>query len=157
MIREAGKGMGSQEEGAERGRIVSHLKDLLEEEISEAGSRIVKAVIAEREGFPEAALVLREVAADEANHAFLIAEFLPEPPFGDTKSNLEASVEADADAARRESEFAKSAREAGMGKIAELLERLSAEEMEHVAKLRESLDNLAELRLRPETRRAGNR
>lgn len=121
--------------------IIEHLKELLEEEISEAGSRIVKAIIAEQEGSTKAASVLREIAYNEAKHAALIAKVLPDRdnPFADTRANIQSSIEGDSDAAQREKDFARIAKEAGMEDIATLFEQLSMEETEHVKKLKEIL------------------
>jgi len=119
--------------------IIEHLKELLEEEISEAGSRIVKAIIAEQEGSIKAASVLREIAYNEAKHAVLIAKVLPDNPFADTRANIQSSIEGDSDAAQRENDFARIANEAGMEDIAKLFEQLSLEEKEHVARLKEVL------------------
>jgi rubrerythrin len=121
--------------------IIEHLKELLEEEISEAGSRIVKAIIAEQEGSTKAASVLREIAYNEAKHAVLIAKVLPDSPFADTRANIQSSIEGDSDAAQREKDFARIAREAGMEDIAKLFQQLSTEETEHVKKLKEALQS----------------
>lgn len=116
--------------------IERHLHELLEEEISEAGSRLVKALAAEEEGHAEAAEVLRKVALGEARHAWLIAKALPENPFGNPTQNLQSSIEGDADAARREDRYARLATELGRTELARLLKGLSADELKHVESLR---------------------
>ncbi len=121
---------------------MEHLKELLEEEISEAGVRLAKAKLAEEEGLNEAASVLREVAIDEARHATLIARLIPQDVFKDTKSNVMGAIDVDSGAAEREKDFARKARNAGMEEAAKLFEQLLVDEMEHVRKLREIVNKL---------------
>lgn len=122
--------------------ILDHLKELLEEEISEAGVRLAKAKLAEEEGLDEAASALRQMAIDEARHATLIARLLPEERFKDTKSNVMSAIDADLSAAQREKDFASEARSAGMEEAAKLFEQLSVDETEHARKLRETAEKL---------------
>lgn len=117
-------------------RIQDHLKDLLEEEISEAGSRLVKALAAEQAGLKEAGREFRDIAEDEARHALLVAKAIERNPFNDFRANVQASIDGDADAAQREADFARLARKAGFVKLAELFEQLSSDETRHVEKLK---------------------
>lgn len=117
-------------------RFQDHLKDLLDEEISEAGSRLVKALAAEQAGLKEAGRVLREIAQDEARHALLVARSMEPNPFEDFRANVQSSIDGDADAAQREAEFARLARKMGSVELAQLFEQLSSDETRHVEKLK---------------------
>ena len=122
--------------------VVEHLKELLEEEISEAGERLAKAIVAEDEDLMEAASCFREIAHDEARHATLIATLIAEEGFWDTRSNVISAIDADSHAAQREREFVEAAKKAGMGDAARLFEELSEDEKGHVKDLEELLKNL---------------
>ena len=122
--------------------IEQHLKDLFEEEVWEAGLRLTRARVADAEGFIEAAACLREIAYDEAKHAFLIAEILKPDDVRDTRYNLKAAMEADASASDRERKFMQTAQQQGKEDVATLFHRLSLDEAEHVKKLEESLRRL---------------
>jgi rubrerythrin len=129
-------------EEEQRRYVMEHLKELLEEEIYEAGVRLAKGKLAEEEGLNDAASVLREVAIDEARHATLIARLIPQDVFKGTKSNVMGAIDADLGAAEREKDFARAATTAGMEEAAKLFEQLSVDEMEHVRKLREIVSKL---------------
>lgn len=132
--------MGGKEDA--RRYIEEHLKQLFDEEIAEAGVRFARARVAEDCGLTDIASILKEVAYDEAKHAAWIARFNPEEELEDIKEGIMGAIGADSDAAQREKEFAKTAREAGMEEVARLFEQLSIDEMDHVKKLREALAKL---------------
>ena len=122
--------------------VLENLKELLEEEISEAGGRLAKAIVAEEEGLVDAASCLRKIAYDEARHATLIAKLIAAEGFRDTRSNVISAIAADSHAAQREREFVDAAKKAGMGEAIRLFEELSEDEKAHVRELEGLLKNL---------------
>lgn len=123
-------------------RITEHLKEVLAEEKDEVAIRLVKARIAEREGFTEVAARLREIAYDEAKHAGLIAEFLYHDDLKDTKSNVKEAIDVDRDAHQRELEFLELVKQAGDATLVTLVEQLISDEQGHVEKLEELVKKL---------------
>lgn len=125
--------------------VEKHLKELLEEEVSEAGSRLARAIVAERLGQAELASDLREVAFDEAKHAAMIIEVLRKQKLKDPKywlSVVNDMIDADSGASGREQDFVQIARRAGLEEEARLFEQLSKDEIEHVEKLRKIASTL---------------
>ncbi len=119
--------------------VEEHLKELLEEEISEAGSRLARAIVAEKSGLAELASDLREVALDEAKHAAMIIQFLRKQKLKEPKywlSVVNDMIEADSGASGREQDFVQITRSTGLEEEARLFEQLSRDEIEHVEKLR---------------------
>lgn len=116
-------------------RIRDHLKELFEEEVSEAGTRLARALAAEEEGLPELAAALRAVAEDEARHAYLIARLACPAEIPDARESLARAISADRDAAEREARYAGLAAAAGLDEIARLFERLERDERRHVQML----------------------
>lgn len=119
--------------------VEEHLKELLEEEISEAGSRLARAIVAEKLGLAELASDLREVALDEAKHAAMIIEVLRKQKLKEPRywlSVVNDMIDADSGASGREQDFVQIARRAGLEEEARLFEQLSKDEIEHVEKLR---------------------
>lgn len=122
--------------------IGQHLKELFEEEVWEAGIRLVLAMVAEKERFTEVAACMKEIGHDEAKHAFLIAQIILPEDVRDTRSNLQGAMEADTSARSREARFAEVSRRQGRDDVAALFERLSSDEAQHVSKLEACLKGL---------------
>lgn len=116
----------------DRRRIEVHLKELFEEEVWEAGTRLARALAAEEEGLPEVAAALRVVAEDEARHAYLIAQLACPEQIPDGRESLARAIGADSDAAEREAGYARLAAAAGLEAAAQLFERLQRDERRHV-------------------------
>lgn len=132
--------------------VEEHLKELLEEEISEAGSRLARAIVAEKLGLAELAADLREVAFDEAKHAAMIIQVLRKQKLKEPKywlSVVNDMIEADSGATGREQDFVQIARSAGLEEEARLFEQLSKDEIVHVEKLRKIVHTLG-LIVKPE-------
>ena len=126
-----------------RQAVAKHLQELYEEESWEAGSRLARAAKAREDGYPEVAAVMEEVAHDEARHLSLVVRLLrPEEVERDVQTNLEAMIEADRGAAKREQRLIVIARQVGMEREAALFEALARDEVKHVAKLEEALEHL---------------
>ena len=64
-------------------------------ECTEVGMYLAMSRQADREGYPEVAEAYKRIAYEEAEHAAKFAEILGEVVVADTKSNLEARVEAE--------------------------------------------------------------
>jgi rubrerythrin len=108
------------------------------------------AKIADVEGYPEIAGNFRDTAEGETGHAHGHLDFLKavgDPatgePFGDTESNLKASVAGETyEYTTMYPGFAKSAREEGYTEIAEWFETLAKAEKQHAGKFQKMLDTL---------------
>lgn len=109
------------------------------------------AQIADIDGYPEIAALLRSVADGETGHAHGILEFLADvgdpatgEPIGDTASNLKAAIAGEVDeSTRMYPAFAETARAEGFGEIADWFESLARAEAGNADRLR---DGLAALR-----------
>lgn len=124
-------------------QIGDHLKELFEEEVWEAGTRLARALAAEEEGLPELAAALRAVAEDEARHAYLIGRVACPDQIPDARESLARAISADRDAAQREERYARLAVSAGMQDAERLFERLERDEQEHVQRLETALQRAA--------------
>lgn len=132
--------------------VEEHLKELLDEEVSEAGGRLARAIVAERLGLAELASDLREVALSEGKHAAMIIEVLRKQELKEPKywlSVVNNMIDGDSGASGREQDFAQVARTAGMEEEARLFEQLSKDEIVHVEKLRKIVRTL-ESKVKPE-------
>lgn len=116
-------------------KVRDHLKELFEEEVWEAGSRLARALAAQEEGLPEVAAALRAVAEDEARHAYLIARLACPDEIPGGQESLRRAISADHDAAEREVRYLRLASEAGLEDAAQLLERLHGDERRHIEML----------------------
>ncbi len=126
-----------------RQAVAKHLQELYEEESWEVGSRLARATKAREDGYPEVAAVMEEVAHDEARHPSLVVRLLrPEEVERDVQTNLEAMIEADRGAAKREQRLIVIAGQVGMEREAAPFEALARDEVKHVAKLEEALEHL---------------
>lgn len=121
-------------------RVFKDIEDLVEEEASEAGLRLARARYWERKGFPEIAAIIRDVAMRELEHFVLVLSYARRQWVEQNlRSVLQAMRDADAGASEREREIAMRARELGLEEEAELLDRLSRDEAEHVRRFEEAL------------------
>lgn len=121
-------------------RVFKDIEDLVEEEVSEAGLRLARARYWEQKGFPETAAIIRGVAMRELEHFVLVISYARRQWVEQNLRNvLQAMRDADAGASEREREIAIRARELGLEEEAELLDRLSRDEAEHVRRFEEAL------------------
>ena len=105
------------------------------------------AQIADIDGHPEIAALLRSVADGETGHAHGTLEFLAEvgdpvtgEPIGDTASNLKAAIAGEIDESTlMYPEFAATARAEGFAEIAEWFESLARAEAANADRLRDGL------------------
>lgn len=121
-------------------RVFKDIEDLVEEEASEAGLRLARARYWEQNGFPAIAAIIRDVAMRELEHFVLVLSYARRQWVEQNlRSVLQAMRDADAGASEREREIAMRARELGLEEEAELLDRLSRDEAEHVRRFQEAL------------------
>lgn len=117
------------------------LKDTFKGETTEVGWYLAMSKIAEREGFADVAVYLRQIAMDEAWHATEVAEILGLVK-ETTIENLEMMLEGESNAEIEKAEAAEIARQEGNTKAALFFERASMDEARHRAGLNGFLERL---------------
>lgn len=120
--------------------VFKNLEDLVDEEASEAGLRLARAQYWERNGFPEIAAIIRNVAMRELEHFVLVTSYAKRHWVEeDLRSALQDMMAADDGSSVRERQMASVARQLGLNEEADLMERLSRDEAEHVKQFEEAL------------------
>lgn len=117
------------------------LQNTFKGETTEVGWYLAMSKIAEREGFADVAVYLRQVAMDEAWHATEVAEILGLVK-DSTIENLEMMIEGEANAEVEKAEAAEIARQEGNTRAALFFERASLDEARHRAGLKGFLDRI---------------
>jgi Rubrerythrin len=117
------------------------LKNTFKGETTEVGWYLAMSKIAEREGFPDVAVYLRQVAMDEAWHATEVAEILGLVKES-TLENLEMMFEGEGKAEIEKAEAAELARKEGNTKAALFFEKASLDEARHKAGLNGFLERM---------------
>jgi rubrerythrin len=117
------------------------LKNTFKGETTEVGWYLAMSKIAEREGFPDVAVYLRQVAMDEAWHATEVAEILGLVKES-TLENLEMMFEGESKAEIEKAEAAELARKEGNTKAALFFEKASLDEARHKAGLNGFLERM---------------
>jgi rubrerythrin len=117
------------------------LKNTFKGETTEVGWYLAMSKIAEREGFPDVAVYLRQVAMDEAWHATEVAEILGLVK-ETTLENLEMMFEGESKAEIEKAEAAELAKKEGNTKAALFFEKASLDEARHKAGLKGFLDKM---------------
>ncbi len=105
----------------------------------EVGIYLAMARQAQREGYPEVALVLKEIAMEEAQHAALFAE-LSGKISKSTKENLEKMLKGEIEANKGKRAAAMKAKEAGIDQAHDVLDESSRDEARHARALKGLLD-----------------
>jgi rubrerythrin len=105
----------------------------------EVGIYLAMARQAQREGYPEVALVLKEIALEEAQHAALFAE-LSGRISKSTKENLEKMLKGEIEANKGKRAAALRAKEAGIDQAHDVLDESSRDEARHARALKGLLD-----------------
>ncbi|MCL5982732.1 MAG: rubrerythrin family protein [Firmicutes bacterium] len=105
----------------------------------EVGVYLAMSRQAQREGYPEIAVVLKEIAWDEAWHAAQFAE-LSGKLSTSTKENLEKMLHGEISANKGKREAALKAKEAGLDQAHDVLDESSRDEARHARALRGLLD-----------------
>lgn len=103
-------------------------------ETAEVGLYLAMARQAQREGYPEIAVVLESIAWDEAKHAARYAE-LGGMISGSTKKNLEKMLSGETGANKGKREAAVKAKEAGVDEPHDLFDETSRDEARHARAL----------------------
>jgi rubrerythrin len=105
----------------------------------EVGVYLAMARQAQREGYPEVALVLKEIAWEEAMHAAQFAE-LSGKISTSTKENLEKMLKGEIGANKGKREAALKAKDAGLDHAHDVLDESSRDEARHARALKGLLD-----------------
>ncbi|MBS3887209.1 MAG: rubrerythrin family protein [Dethiobacter sp.] len=100
----------------------------------EVGIYLAMARQAHREGLPEIAIVLKEIALEEANHAALFAE-LSGRISTSTKENIEKMLAGEISANKGKREAAMKAKDAGLDHAHDILDETSRDEGRHARAL----------------------
>ena len=101
----------------------------------EVGAYLAMARQAERDGYPEIALALRQIALDEAEHAAHFAE-LNGKISASTKENLEKMLQGEIEANQGKKEAATKAKEAGLDEAHDFFDESSRDEGRHANTLK---------------------
>ncbi|HEY3363092.1 MAG TPA: ferritin family protein [Methanosarcina sp.] len=117
------------------------LKNTFKGETTEVGWYLAMSKIAEREGFPDVAVYLRQVAMDEAWHATEVAEILGLVK-ETTLENLEMMFDGESKAEIEKAEAAELAKKEGNTKAALFFEKASLDEARHKAGLNGFLERM---------------
>jgi rubrerythrin len=102
-------------------------------ECTEVGMYLAMSRQAEREGFPEVAEAYKRIAFEEAEHASKFAELLGEVLVADTKTNLQARVDAEHGACEGKLGLAKRAKELNYDAIHDTVHEMCKDEARHGA------------------------
>ncbi len=100
-------------------------------ECTEVGMYLAMSRQADREGLPEVAEAYKRIAFEEADHAAKFAELLGEVLVADTKTNLEARVEAENGACKGKKQIATRAKELGYDAIHDTVHEMCRDEARH--------------------------
>ena len=84
-----------------------------------------------REGYPEIALLLEQIAKEEAEHAARFAELLGEVVTADTKKNIEKMLAGENGACESKLAIAKKAKELGLDAIHDTVHEMARDEARH--------------------------
>ncbi len=114
--------------------LAEHVEGNFRGETCEVGLYLAMARQAEREGFPEAALCLKSIAWDEANHAALFAE-LNGKISSSTRENIEKMLAGERGANKSKREAALKAKEAGIDHAHDIFDESSRDEGRHARAL----------------------
>lgn len=112
--------------------LIEHCKNTFNGECGEVGMYLAMARQADREGYPEVARAFEHYAYEEADHASRYAELLGEV-LKDTKSNLEARIEAEKGACAGKFEAALLAKKEGSDALHDTIHEMAKDEARHAA------------------------
>ncbi len=121
----------ARKEGADE-EMIKDLKAHFDAECGEVGMYLAMSRQADREGYPEIAEAFKRYAFEEAEHASKFAELLGDV-LKDTKSNLEARIEAERGACEDKFRIAKNAKAAGMDATHDTVHEMAKDEARHCA------------------------
>ncbi len=116
------------------------LRDNFNGECQEVGMYLAMARQADREGFPEIAMVLRNIALEEAEHASRFGEMLGELVVADTKANLLKMVNGENGACIGKKHIATLAKKDGHDAIHDSVHEMCKDEARHGKALESMLE-----------------
>ena len=111
--------------------ILQGCRDHFKGECSEVGMYLAMSRQALREGYPEIALLLEQIAKEEAEHAARFAEMLGEVVEEDTKKNLEKMLAGENGACESKFQIAKKAKELNLDAIHDSVHEMARDEARH--------------------------
>ncbi len=112
-------------------KIVKGLRDNFEGECKEVGMYLAMARVADRQGYPEIAVVLEKIAHEEAEHAARFQEMLGELVVEDTKANLLQMVNGENGACTYKKQIATWAKENNLDAIHDSVHEMCKDEARH--------------------------
>lgn len=111
--------------------VLQGCRDHFKGECSEVGMYLAMARQALREGYPEVAMLLEQIAKEEAEHAARFAELLGEVVVADTKANIEKMLAGENGACQSKLDIAKKAKELGLDAIHDSVHEMARDEARH--------------------------
>ena len=111
--------------------VLQGCRDHFKGECSEVGMYLAMSRQALREGYPEIALLLEQIAKEEAEHAARFAELLGEVVTADTKKNIEKMLAGENGACESKLAIAKKAKELGLDAIHDTVHEMARDEARH--------------------------
>lgn len=111
--------------------VLSGLRDHFKGECSEVGMYLAMARQALREGYPEVAVVLEQIAHEEAEHAARFQEMLGDLVSKSTKENLEKMLAGENGACHGKMAIAKKAKELNLDAIHDSVHEMARDEARH--------------------------
>ena len=115
--------------------VLQGCRDHFKGECSEVGMYKAMARQALREGYPEVALLMEEIAKEEAEHAAKFAELLGDVLVSDTKANIEKMLAGENGACASKLEIAKKAKALNYDAIHDAVHEMAKDEQRHGAAL----------------------
>lgn len=120
--------------------ILEGLRNHFQGECSEVGMYLAMTRQAFREGYPEVALVLEQIAKEEAEHAARFAEMLGELVSNSTKENLEKMLAGENGACHGKKAIATKAKQLNLDAIHDSVHEMTKDEARHGRALKALLD-----------------
>lgn len=111
--------------------VLNGLRDHFKGECSEVGMYLAMARQAFREGYPEVAVVLEQIAKEEAEHAARFGEMLGELVSDSTKANLEKMLAGENGACKSKKEIATKAKQLNYDAIHDSVHEMAKDEARH--------------------------
>ena len=112
-------------------RVMEGLQANFMGECTEVGMYLAMSRQADREGFPEVAEAYKRIAFEEAEHAAKFAELIGEVVVADTRSNLQARVDAEHGACQGKMDLAKLAKELNLDAVHDTVHEMCKDEARH--------------------------
>lgn len=112
-------------------KIYEGLLSCFNAEVTEVGMYLAMARVAYREGYPEIAEVLRQIAWEEAEHAAKFEELAQDKIFGTTKENLDKMIHGENGACELRYQIASEAKKQNLDAIHDAVHEISKDEARH--------------------------